>query len=216
MKSVPGKRVLFVDDEPSMREIMAMLLNEEGYNVSTASDGLDALSQLRVSPPDLIISDINMPRMSGRELLSVVRRRFPAIPVIVISGSYDINDGVPSEVMADAFYPKARCNPDELMRSVAHLLGAQVSRPTNYRPVQPPAVQMARSVNDSSGHASLMLTCSDCLRAFPLCTTHDAPDIQEAQCPFCAAQVSFMTHVSLERASRTILDVCAASNPSPA
>ncbi len=216
MKSAPGKRVLFVDDEPCMREIMAVLLNEEGYDVSTASDGLDALSQLRVSTPDLIISDINMPRMSGLELLSVVRRRFPAIPVIAISESYDISGGVPPEVMADAFYPKARCKPDELMRSVAHLLGAPVARPANYRPVQQPAVQLARFVNDSSGHDSLMLTCSDCLRAFSLSATSDAPGIQEAQCPFCATQVSFMTHVSLERASRTILDVCAASNPSPA
>ena len=216
MKSVHGKRVLFVDDEPCMREIMAMLLNEEGYDVSTASDGVDALYQLRASTPDLIISDINMPRMSGLELLSVVRRRFPAIPVIAISESYDINDGVPPEVMADAFYPKASCNPDELIRSVVHLLGAPVARPTNYHPAQPPAVQLARSVNDSSGHAALVLTCSDCLRAFSLFTTPDAPGVQEAQCPFCAAQVSFMTHVSLERASRKMLDVYAASNPSPA
>jgi len=60
MNSVPGNKVLFVDDEPSMREIMAILLHEDGYEVLTANDGLDALAKIRASTPDLIISDLNM------------------------------------------------------------------------------------------------------------------------------------------------------------
>jgi len=134
MKAVPGKKVLFVDDEPFMREIMAMLLSEEGYEVQIARDGLDALAQLRVATPDLIISDLNMPRMSGLEFLSVVRHRFPAIPVIAISESYPAGDRLPPGVMADAYYPKARCNPDELFGSMAHLLQAPINRLTNHHP----------------------------------------------------------------------------------
>jgi CheY-like chemotaxis protein len=134
MSAVPGKKVLFVDDEPSMREIMAMLLNEEGYEVFTASDGLDAIAQLRDSTPDLVISDLNMPRMSGFELLSVVRRRFPAIPVIAISESYEFSNSIPPGVMADAFYPKARCKPDEFLRTVACLICTPATRPASDRP----------------------------------------------------------------------------------
>ena len=95
--------ILFVDDEPCMREMVAMLLSEEGYEVLTAVDGLDALAQLRSVTPNLIVSDLNMPRMSGVEFLSVVRRRSPAIPVIAMSGAYDHGDALPAGVMADAF-----------------------------------------------------------------------------------------------------------------
>jgi CheY-like chemotaxis protein len=112
-----------------MREMMAILLNEEGYEVSTASDGLDALAQLRTSTPDLIISDVNMPRMSGIELLSEVRRRFPAIPLIAMSETHEI--GNDPDLIADAFYPKARCNADELLGTVASLIRTPVERPTN-------------------------------------------------------------------------------------
>lgn len=81
-----AKQLLVVDDEPGVRETLAMLLQVEGYGVSTAQDGFDALVQLQVMVPALIISDLNMPRMSGFEFLSVVRRRFPQVPVIAMSG----------------------------------------------------------------------------------------------------------------------------------
>ena len=69
---------------------------------------------------DLIISDLNMPQMSGFEFLSVVRRRFPDIPVIAVSGAYDSGDQVPGGVIADAFYSKGRHHPEELLRTVAN------------------------------------------------------------------------------------------------
>ena len=90
VKNKSKPTVLFVDDEPCMRELMAMILTEEGYEVFTEKDGFDALAHLRSSVPDLIISDLQMPRMSGIEFLSVVRHRFPAIPVIAISGASDM------------------------------------------------------------------------------------------------------------------------------
>jgi CheY-like chemotaxis protein len=214
MNAVPGNKVLFVDDEPCMREIMAMLLNEEGYEVFTASDGLDALVQLRSSTPDLIISDLSMPRMSGQELLSVVRRRFPAIPVIAISESYEIRGSLPPGVMADTFYPKGRCNPDELLRTVADLISNPVTRSTHDPQCHPPAAQLARASSDSTGGALQRLTCSDCLREFSLDTSRGNRGKQEALCPFCDAPVSFVTDASLEHASRTMLDVWTPANSS--
>jgi chemosensory pili system protein ChpA (sensor histidine kinase/response regulator) len=70
-------RILVVDDDPSIRESAGIVLESEGYEVLTASDGLDGLRALSKSLPDLIISDLNMPRMSGFEFLAIVRKRFP-------------------------------------------------------------------------------------------------------------------------------------------
>src|SRR5690242_18477686 len=97
-------RVLVVDDEPLIRQTMAMMLTDVGYAVTTAVDGFDALLQIKASMPSLIISDLNMPQMSGFEFLSVVRRRFPHIAVIAMSGAYHCGDSVPGGVIADAFY----------------------------------------------------------------------------------------------------------------
>ena len=67
----------------------------------------------------LIVSDLNMPQMSGFELLSVLRRRFPEILVIAMSGAYESGDHVPGGVIADAFYAKGLHNPQDLARIVA-------------------------------------------------------------------------------------------------
>src|SRR5512146_3504276 len=114
--------ILVVDDEPAVRESMAGFLREAGYDVSIAEHGFDALLQLRRLTPDVIVSDLNMPQMSGFELLSVVRRRFPAIPVVAVSGAYDSGDQVPGGVIADAFYAKGQHHPQDLVRTLGDLI----------------------------------------------------------------------------------------------
>jgi CheY-like chemotaxis protein len=79
-----GKRVLLVEDEPVLQRLIAGYLVAGGYAVQTAVDGLDAIKKLRAGLPDLIISDLNMPRMDGFEFLHVMRNRFPQIPVMLI------------------------------------------------------------------------------------------------------------------------------------
>jgi CheY-like chemotaxis protein len=97
-------RIVVVEDDVTVRQTISKLLVAEGYNVSTANDGFDALLHLQQAIPDLILSDLNMPQMSGFELLSVVRRRFPEILVVASSGAYDSN-AIPNGGIADAFYP---------------------------------------------------------------------------------------------------------------
>jgi len=97
-------RVLLVDDEPLVRRSISGYLVEAGYVVRVAVDGLDAIGKLREGLPALIISDLNMPLMSGVEFLNVVRRRFPQIPVIVISAV--TTDEMPEGVAADAYCQK--------------------------------------------------------------------------------------------------------------
>jgi CheY-like chemotaxis protein len=98
-------RLLVVDDEPSIRTSMSHVLAEIGYRVRVAEDGFAALLELRKEIPDILVCDLNMPGMSGFELLSVVRRRFPMIRTIAMSGAF-CGDEAPSGVAADAFYQK--------------------------------------------------------------------------------------------------------------
>ena len=112
---------------------LQLLLCQANYDVSTAEDGFDALLQLKVLTPDVIISDLSMPRMSGFEFLSVVRRRFPEIPVVAISGAYESGDHVPGGVIADAFYAKGAHRPDELLRTVADLIRTKTARAKTHR-----------------------------------------------------------------------------------
>lgn len=206
MNSFSTATILFVDDDPCLREVMAMILNDEGYEVSTAADGFDALVHLRSAIPDLIISDLNMPRMSGFEFLSIVRHRFPAIPVIAISGACDLKESLGGGVMADAFYPKGRCHPNELMRTIHQLMHEPLQRPTNYHPCHPPRVQTARSVRGAMGTAALLLTCTDCLRAFAVTALVDADDgVFQAHCEFCKTPVRFMRDVQMQAPAQTLV-----------
>ena len=101
----PRERILIVDDKPGVRTAMSDVLSEIGFHVRTAKNGYFALREIRREIPDIVLSDLHMPGMSGFELLSVVRRRFPAILVIAMSGAFTGNE-VPSGVPADGFFQK--------------------------------------------------------------------------------------------------------------
>jgi len=94
--------LLVVDDNPALLRVLSEIFKGHGYTVRTAPDGFAALTAIRDRAPDVLLSDLNMPRMSGFELLSVVRRRFPAIAVIAMSGAYK-SVIVPAGVAADGF-----------------------------------------------------------------------------------------------------------------
>ena len=151
-------RVLLIDDEPLIRKLISGYLVAAGYVVRTAVDGLDALGKLRAGLPDLIISDLNMPRMSGIEFLHIVRKRFPQIPVIAISGL--IADEMPEGVAADAYLDKNGFGFEPLLQTISDLAKKPSLRTApphlDNKPVQ------ARW--DGDGH--YIIGCEDCLRAF--------------------------------------------------
>jgi CheY-like chemotaxis protein len=99
-------RLLVVDDDADLRTTLPMILTGVGYNVQSAADGFSALAKIRSELPDILITDLNMPGMSGFELLSVVRRRFPSIRVIAMSSAFSGLE-VPTGVDAEAFHEKA-------------------------------------------------------------------------------------------------------------
>jgi CheY-like chemotaxis protein len=150
MLNSPRHHILVVDDERNIRDAMKMLLTASGYDVSTAEHGFDALLQLKTLNPAVIISDLNMPQMSGFEFLSIVRRRFPEIPVIAVSGAYESGDLVPGGVIADAFYAKGRHRPEELLRAVGELIRTSKLRAVNHHQQSAP-VWIPRNGKDSKG-----------------------------------------------------------------
>ena len=84
-------RILVVDDDASLRELLRMHLASAGYEVSTAADGISAGYQVLKSPPDLILSDINMPFMDGFEFIAALKSdaTLPDIPVIFLTSVED-------------------------------------------------------------------------------------------------------------------------------
>jgi CheY-like chemotaxis protein len=127
-------QVLIVDDDAAVRDSLAMLLKASGYEVSTATNGVEALVQLKSGVPAVLLSDLNMPEMSGYELLSKVRQQFPQLSLVAMSGRYDTGEVVPEGVIADAFYAKGHGNPAVLLSILSEMTRA---RRTHAVPGQP-------------------------------------------------------------------------------
>ena len=126
MSAFSKYEILVVDNDPGVREVMEQLLVSEGYGVTTAEDGFKALLELIKRTPDVILSDLVMPRISGTELFSIVQRHFPDIVTVVMSGS--CGDGaLPPGVFADGLFAKG-ANPKELLATLAQLLCAAPPR----------------------------------------------------------------------------------------
>src|ERR1700690_561735 len=104
--SDPTVNLLVVDDDAALRMSLSHIFAAFGHRVRCAADGFSALSEIRLEVPDVILSDLNMPGMSGFEFLSVVRRRFPTIKVIAMSSAFSGHD-VPVGVDAEEFHEKA-------------------------------------------------------------------------------------------------------------
>jgi DNA-binding response OmpR family regulator len=84
------KQILIVDDEPRLAQLMAMALEDAGYEVSIARNGIDALKQAWTVPyPDLIVLDWNMPRMTGLEVCKRLRQSHFGNPIVFVTGMGD-------------------------------------------------------------------------------------------------------------------------------
>lgn len=199
--NTPNTQLLIVDDDPSIRSITARLLTSRGYDVRGAEDGFDALLQMKRHVPELIISDLNMPQMSGFEFLSVVRRRFPQVLVVAMSGAFEAGDAVPGGVIADAFYAKGANDPEILLRLVANLLLNAASQASTHTRQSAP-VWVPRNGKDARGIPYIVLTCTECLRSFPLnVESEGGATVMETPCIFCLNPVRYIIDFSLSVAS---------------
>lgn len=176
-------RILVVDDEPAIRETTKALLENQGYDVLTAADGLDGILALSKSLPDVIISDLHMPRMSGFEFLAIVRQRFPHIAIVAMSGDYV--QGVEMTVIkADAFWQKGQPT-KKLLQEITRVVAASPARPESAK-AEAASLFLTR---DSAGY--LIITCPKCLRPSKIVAISLNGGVHETVCSSCHTAVKF-------------------------
>ena len=185
------RKILVVDDDDVVCEITAKVFSSHGYHVRCAHDGFEALCLLKAELPDLIISDLNMPRMSGFEFLAVVRRRFPHIPTIAMSGEF-VGPRAPAGVLADFFFEKGTCSPKEMQRKIAELL----ARPPLREPVTAQRAAIWVPLHPKNYY---VLTCTDCLRSFPVSGSEAPSNLEEKEttCEFCGVRLRYRCDLGL-------------------
>jgi CheY-like chemotaxis protein len=103
------QNVLVVDDELDLRDAIERVLERSGYSVRKAGDAADALAQLRHSGADVVITDIIMPKIDGVEAIRSIRKEFPAVRIIAISGggNFGITGYRPTAITTSAYLAAA-------------------------------------------------------------------------------------------------------------
>ncbi len=176
-------RILLVDDQPACLATLGTVLTCNSYVVDTAVDGLDALMKLKGSLPDLIISDLRMPRMSGFELLAAVRQRFPHIASIVISG--EVAGNHLNGLLTDLFLEKGAYTPSELLEAIEDLLRRSPLRP----PL--PRLDITPVCLPGNSMGSYGFPCSHCRRYFRWSDWSGAGEPRGVQCPSCETELTY-------------------------
>jgi CheY-like chemotaxis protein len=180
-------KVLVVDDEPLVRTTMSLVLAEIGYRVRSADNGFSALREIRQEIPDILLTDLNMPGMSGFELLSVVHRRFPAVHKIAMSGAFFGNE-VPSGVSADAFYQKGTG-----MNALLHILGTipEIKRRAPQPSSSAAPLWIHRNGHGSAPETCVTISCPECLRSFPQAIDDSDGPVRETDCIHCSSSIQY-------------------------
>jgi len=121
------RRILIVDDEPNVLDVMATVLLDAGYSVQTAANGRIALQIIDLTPPDLIITDVMMPNLDGWTLLDHAYQRNPSLPVILMSAGDWIRGRQPIPIPDHAVFLAKPFAVEELLELVGRLTGSRSS-----------------------------------------------------------------------------------------
>lgn len=113
--------VLVVDDDPAVRSVLCRTMEAAGYSVHAAGDGLEALTLAHALPVDVVVTDLRLPRMDGRQLAGELAMRYPRVRVLFMSG-YAAHLGSPD--LLGPVIPKP-FRADTLIKSVQEVLARQ-------------------------------------------------------------------------------------------
>lgn len=122
-----SKHILIVDDSKTVRNLVAFIMKKEGFKVTTAEDGLDGLEKLYSNSIDLIISDVNMPRMDGFTFIKTVREQdaYKDTPIVVLSTEGQEKDIQQGMNLGANLYLVKPAQPEKMVVNVRMLLGTE-------------------------------------------------------------------------------------------
>jgi CheY-like chemotaxis protein len=118
--------ILIIEDDPIMREALTDWLQAAGYGVRTAADGSAGLAAVKFAVPAVVITDIHMPGTTGAAVIAELKRDYPQVAVIAISGLFNSGHGLDAEAALALGAARALAKPfkrAELLRAMAELLG---------------------------------------------------------------------------------------------
>jgi two-component system, OmpR family, alkaline phosphatase synthesis response regulator PhoP len=123
-------RILIVEDHPTMREAMRLVLEGEGFDIDEASDGAQALSAVHQQPPDLVLLDMSIPGVSGPDVLAAVKRdpTTSEVRVIVVTATGEEGRAAAMAGGADHYFTKP-FSPIALLQAVEEVLGPEGAAP---------------------------------------------------------------------------------------
>ncbi len=119
------KTILLVEDEPLLANLLKQRLEKEGYSVTSAGDGEEALSVLKVNHPDLILLDIILPKMSGFELMEQLKDNpsYGSSPIVIISNLGQDTDVQKGKMLgAIGYFVKAKLSIEDLVKRIKSFL----------------------------------------------------------------------------------------------
>ncbi len=126
-------RILVVDDEESMRQYLSILLEKEGYEVGIAAGGADALRQMEERPFDVVLTDIQMPRLDGIQLLKGIKGIDPHTPVIMLTAYASEKSAIDAVNLGAFSYLQKHCKNDEIKMAVRNALELRRAQTENVR-----------------------------------------------------------------------------------
>lgn len=191
---MPGSsehKIMVVDDDDTGRESLAVFLHAHGYEVSSATDGYDALWKLKNDLVDIVISDLEMPGLSGAQFFALIRERFPELLVIAMTGTPGGESRLAS-ANADGSYPKAQQSPKKLLSTIAELLRGSTMR-KSVRATDSGVWLVSGDRSDTAGTSHVLRTCRECLTTFSIKAPKESAsrEARDLYCVFCGKQLTY-------------------------
>jgi DNA-binding response OmpR family regulator len=118
-----GKSILIADDEQEARNLLCLLLEDQGYNVTAAADGNDAIAHLKRRPFDMLLLDIKMPHLGGFDVLKYAREHHPQSRVIMLTAFAELANAIESKYLGANDFIGKPYDPNEVLMAIERAIG---------------------------------------------------------------------------------------------
>lgn len=165
---VAGRKVLVVDDEPTVTKSCRRILAEEGYEVLTTESGRDGMNRAFAQEFDLVLTDLKMPDLDGMELVRALRHKRPQTAVVVITGYGTVRSAVEATRLGVSDYIEKPFTPEQIVAAVDQALPSEESQPELRIEAELVKAVLRLASRDQDFGAQLLTEGSSVLTGFPL------------------------------------------------